>query len=203
MKVDVIHGSRRVPRDEAKALLVSVSENFRANQLRGRLERARHRNAHLPRERQSVAVAMLAVEDRLVRAFWTIARLPLTAAPQSARRWGLVYYHDDSDTMAGYADAAGGKWDSLAPRPALPSAKAIDDATAVLDWLLLCDDVPLRRVLVIGATSKRGDAGRKVNWIRVRAALPELSKVSRRTLQRRYEDALRCIVAGLTLARVA
>ena len=59
------------------------------------------------------------------------------------------------------------------------------------------------KILVVGATSKRGDAGRRINWLRLRAGLPELADMTIRTLQRRYQDALRAIVSELTIARLS
>lgn len=196
----VIEGGRELEGDDAKAASLSVSERFRAKQDVRRFERARRDN-HCP-ERQSVAIAMLAVEQRLVKAFWTIARQPAkNLGPALLGRCGLDYIPDRTD-LSGYADAAGGKWYSVAPRPPIPSGKEIDQANEALDWLLFVDE-GRRKLLVAGATSKRGDLGRQINWSRLRQGMPELAGLSTRTCQGRYREALRIIVNGLTLARLA
>lgn len=202
MRQVTIMGSRVLPEAEAAAIRAQVSERMRqraAELLRGRVSRL----PEVP-ERRSVAAAALAVEERLVKAFWTIARQPLGASsPIASGRCGIEYFHDRADVHARYSDAAGGKWDSIAPRPSLPSSKEIDAANSALDWLLLIDEEDLRRVLVIGATSKRGDAGRRINWIRLRPSLPGYAEVTVRTLQRRYQEALRIIVSELTVRKIA
>lgn len=205
MRMEVIHGSRVVPKAEQQALLIGVSDRIRQRQDQSRLQRRASRLGDLP-ERTSVAKAMLAVEERLVKAFWTIARQPIpvnATAPRAAVRCGVDYFHDQTDSLARYADAAGGKWDSVAPRPSLPSSRAIDEANQTLDWLLMVDDEQLRRLLVVGATSKRGDAGRRIGWERLRPSLPQYSGVTIRTLQRKYQEALRIIVTELTIARMS
>lgn len=188
-----------VASEHGKALALAAVEAMDARRVNGRISR-------LPSapDRQSVAYAMLMVEIRLVKAFWTIARQPLgSAVPMDARRNGVGYVHDRDDTHARYADAAGGKWETAAPRPSLPSSKEIDAANEALDWLLLIEDEGLRRLLVVGATSKRGDAGRRINWIRLRSGLTDYADMTVRTMQRRYQDALRTIVTEMTLARMS
>jgi hypothetical protein len=200
-KLVVVHGGRELPDELGKAASLSASARFRARQLERRMERSTRENAHP--ERQSVAIAMLAVEERLVKAFWTIARQPArNLGPVIAARCGLDYMNDRSDVDARYTDAAGGKWDSIAPRPPVPSGKEIDCANGALDWLLFVDE-PKRKILVAGATSKRGDTGRQINWPRLRQGMPELAGLSTRTCQGRYREALRIIVNELTLARLA
>lgn len=196
----VVHGGRELGSEEGKVLSLAASENFRARQDERRIERALR--SHAAPDRRSVAVAMLAVEARLVKAFWTIARQPArNLAPMNGGRCGVDYIPDRHD-LSGYADAAGGKWFSVAPRPAIPSGKEIDDANEALDWLLHVDE-GRRKILVAGATSKRGDLGRQISWIRLRSALPECGGLSTRTLQGRYREALRIIVSELTIARLA
>jgi hypothetical protein len=200
--MEVIENGKAVPKELQSAVLLDMSDRFRAKQLQRRLERTKRRHEGFP-ERQSVAIAILAVEEKIVSALWTIARQPLgKIAPLSAGRCGIDYIHDRSDIHSIYADAAGGKWHATAPKPSLPSAKEISLADRVQDWLLLVDDEGLRKILVYGATSKRGDAGRQVNWIRVKGAIRELEGYSLRTLNARYQEALRTIVNALTLARV-
>ena len=203
MKMEVLVNGRAVPKDQALAVLLATSERMRARSLQRRLERTVKRHENAP-ERQSVAIAMLAVEEHIVKALWTIARQPLgKIAPLAASRCGIEYFHDRMDIHSIYADAAGGKWDSIAPRPAVPSARDITQANRVQDWLLLIDDERLRRLLVVGATSKRGDAGRRINWERLRPSLAEYGGVTVRTIQRSYDEAIRIIVNELTFARVA
>lgn len=196
MRMEVIVNGRTVPKAEQSAVLLGATERFHARRLQRRLERTKERLAHSP-ERQSVAIAMLAVEERLVKAFWTIARLP--GAGSSLGRCGIPYVHEASDIHARYVDAAAGKWEAPPPRPSLPSAKDIDSANAALDWLLLIEDEGLRKLLVVGATSKRGDAGRQINWGRIRAGLRDLGEIPARSLNFRYQEALRIIVNELTI----
>jgi hypothetical protein len=197
MKREVLDRGKPIPKAEQEAVLIEWSRRFRNRQERAREQRQRGpRLAEAP-DRASVAKAMLAVEDRLVRAFWTIARLPGERLGGNGR-CGIDYAPDPGD-LTGYSDAAGGKWESVAPRPPIPSAKEIDDAKAALDWLLLIEDERLRRVLVAGATSKRGDARRGVPWPRLRRSLGSYTE---RHLRRKYQEALRTIVTELTLARL-
>lgn len=197
----VVEGGRQLSEKHGSELLLSVSERMRLNQSLRRIERAKRDNHPSP-ERSSVAVAMLAVEHRLVKAFWTIARQPTKSiAPILSGRCGIDYIPERSD-LSGYADAAGGKWHSIAPRPPVPSGREIDAATEALDWLLFVDE-GRRKLLVAGATSKRGDLGRQINWMRLRQGMPELAGLSTRACQGRYREALRIIVNELTLARFA
>jgi hypothetical protein len=197
----VVHCGKELSHEDGQTLSLSISQRFRARQLQRRMERSKLDNAASP-ERQSVAIAMLAVEERLVKAFWTIARQPAkNISPMRGVRCGLDYLPERGD-LNGYTDAAGGKWESIAPRPPIPSGKEIDAANEALDWLLFVDEAR-RKVLVVGATSKRGDAGRQINWPRIRDGMPELGGLSTRTCQGRYREALRIIVNELTLARLA
>jgi hypothetical protein len=59
------------------------------------------------------------------------------------------------------------------------------------------------KLLTTAAGTKRGDMEANIKWERVKRMLPRLVGLETRTLQRRYERALRIIVAELTLARVA
>lgn len=203
MRMEVIENGRAVAKADQAAVLIGATERFHARRLQNRLERTMKRHERSP-ERKSVAIAMLAVEERIVKALWTIARQPLgKVAPLAASRNGIEYFHDRSDIHSIYSDAAGGKWDSVAPRPALPGAKEITQANRVQDWLLLIDDEGMRKLLVVGATYKRGDAGRQINWNRIRDKMPELGGYAARTLKWKYQEALRIIVSELTLAKIA
>lgn len=203
MKIELFENGRAVPKERHSAVLIDASRRFEARYLQRRLERVKDRHRDSP-DRMSVAIAVLAVEEKIVTALWTIARQPLgKVAPLSLGRCGIDYVHDRSDVHSIYADAAGGKWDTVAPRPSLPSAKDITEADKVQDWLLLIDDERMRKILVIGATSKRGDAGRRIPWPRLRPSLPEYKEITVRTLQRKYDEALRIIVTELTIARMS
>jgi hypothetical protein len=196
-------GGKPLSQEEGKVIALEACRAIREKQEESRLSRRAARLPDAP-ERRSVAEAMLAVEIRLVKAFWTIARQPFgKGAPLLAARCGLEYFHDRDDTHARYADAPGGKWEALAPRPSLPSSKEIDDANQALDWLLLIDDELLRKLLVVGATNKRGDAGRNISWTRVRQAMPELGRYTTRRIKQKYREALRIVVDALTIARFA
>lgn len=211
MKMILVENGRTIPKAEAQAVLLEVSRTFRVRQAErlDRVEKRYQRNGCAP-ERASVSRAMIAVEDRLVRAFWTIARQPAQVGPKTSfdkdgdlrlGHSGLGYFPEPGD-LTGYQDAAGGRWDSVAPRPPIPGSKEIDQASAALDWLLFVDE-PRRRVLVAGATSKRGDSARQINWTRLKHGMPDLKDYSSRTLHGRYREALRIIVNELTLARLA
>ena len=67
-----------------------------------------------------------------------------------------------------------------------------------LEWLSV-KFLPIGRakLLTAAAATKRGDRARNVSWARVRMSMPELAGMTQRTLQRRYEDGLRAIVAVL------
>jgi len=200
MREITVIGERVLSVDEATAVRAEMTASFRLKQEQ-RLQSRVLRFPDAP-DRRSVAVAMLAVEIRLVKAFWTIARQPGQSS-SSLGQCGIAYIHDRSDVHARYADAAGGKWEAIAPRPSLPSSKEIDAANEALDWLLLIGDEGLRRLLVVGATSKRGDAGRRINWIRLRPSLPSFHGMTIRTIQRHYQQALRIIVTEMTIARMS
>jgi hypothetical protein len=200
MRMITIYGSRQLTGAEGLAVRLAASQAIAERQQR-KVERIVHRNRASP-ERLSVAKAIFAVEDRLVRAFWTIARQPAgTIKPVLSARCGIEYLAERGD-LNGYSDAAGGKWDSVAPRPPIPSGKDIDDAVQALDWLLFLDDAR-RKLLVAGATSKRGDVARQINWMRLRTGMPELAGLTTRTCQGRYRESLRIIVTELTLAHLA
>lgn len=204
LKLVTLVNGREVTGAEAERVRIEASYGVKAGLMIAetcRLERREARLAAAP-ERRSIARAMLAVEERLVKAFWTIAKQPMgRLAPYSTDRNGISYIHDRSDIHARYADAPGGKWDTIQPRPAVPGPDEIDEASKALDWLLLVDE-RRRRILVVGATSKRGDAGRNISWNRLRVHLPEFADCTTRTLQDRYRQALREIVTELTLARI-
>jgi hypothetical protein len=189
-----IHGERVLGAEEAAILRVEISRTFRARQQQ-RLESRVSRFARCP-ERLSVAKAMFAVEQRLVEALWTLARLPNDRGIGFAQRNGVGYLDERSDL---YANAvANGGWLTVPPKPAPPSAKAIDAMHEPMDWLAMLDRSQAK-LLTEGAMSRRGDMANPVRWSRIRKKL-ELEHLTVRTLQRRYEAALRIIVSELTIA---
>lgn len=143
-------------------------------------------------DRASVKRAMRAVEARLVEALWTLARLPEPGKGQGI--CGLRYVHDAADRFAN-AVANGGRWEDATPRPALPSARAIDRMEEPLGWLALLGR-DTGKLVAVAAGTKRGDVDRNVSWGRVRLALPDFGGLSVRTLQRRYEAALRSLIVS-------
>lgn len=189
LKLITVYGSKVLDDDEARALRLAKSASISA--------RPRHqtRLAQAP-ERRSMHRAMLAVEARIVDACWTLARLPMGKGNGWPPRNGIDYVHDDLDMWA-----AGIHWAAPRPKPAPPPAKSIDAMVEPLGWLQLCDRRDAR-VLAMGATSKRGDVFRYVNWGEVRERLPELKGYSRRSLQKFYTDGLRCIVIELSIKAV-
>lgn len=198
----VVHGDRELPKEEGNALLLDLSVRLAARQEQCRQAR---RIARLsgPNERVSVQRLMLAIEDRFVRGLWVL-ELALAAEGADAYtvRNGLGYVHDHDDPHARYTDAAAGKWNSVAPRPAVPSNKEIDAANEAKEWVRFLPPFHAR-ILSIGALTKRGDAGRKVNWERVRERLPEARGYSLRGLRNIYSSSLRTIAGELTLSELA
>lgn len=199
MRMITIHGSREIKGAEALAVRLAASRAFEQTSLRRRLERAEVRHRHSP-ERLSVEKAMLAVEEAFVKALWVLQRTEGGDGPIGYVSAGMDYSHDAVDVI-GQAIANGG-WQTPAPRPALPSSKEITAAERIQTWVLMLDPLPAR-VLTVGAMSKRGDAGNKINWNRVRARLPELERYTVRGLSGIYTSALRAIVAELTSAKMS
>jgi hypothetical protein len=179
------------------SVLIEASNRFIERAEQSRMARRLERTDRLPVERRSVARAMLLVELKFVKALWVLERaMSADGARGHAKRNGLDYMHDRLDQ---YAQAvANGGWFVPAARPALPSAKEIDEASKVQRWLEFLDPCDAR-LLTIGAMSKRGDAGRRINWMRVRESLPEIRNEPARTLKEGYTRALRHMVAELAL----
>lgn len=196
MRQVTVMGSRTLSPEEAAAVRMEVSRSFRQRQEQS-FERRVQRVAHCP-ERMSVAKAMFAVEQRLVEALWTLARLPNDRGVGFASRNGVGYLEERADL---YANAvANGGWLTVPPKPAPPSAKAIDAMHEPLDWLRFLDR-PIAKLLSEGAMSRCGDMANPVRWSRIRKKMG-LEHLTVRTLQRRYEGALRDIVAALTERRM-
>jgi hypothetical protein len=198
MRIQYEFNGKPVPRDQGKALAVAASLSMR-ERAEARLNRRVKRLNGCP-ERMSIAKAMFAVEQRIVEALWTLARLPNDRGIGFASRNGVGYLDERADLYAN-AVAAGG-WLTTAPKPAPPSAKAIDAMYEPLDWLRHLDRKQAK-LLTAGATYRRGDIARPISWARIRAKVPEYAALPVRTLQRRYEQALRDVVSHLTLARIA
>jgi hypothetical protein len=167
---------------------------MRANHA-GRLASRVARIDTLPAHRRSVERAALAVETQFVKGLWVLQLAVNSDGHRPSGRCGLAYMQEAVDRIGQAIDKGG--WDMPPPRPAIPSSKEIDAATETQKWLD-CLEPTEARVLTVGALSKRGDAGRKVNWMRVRPRLPELGDLSVRSLQAIYARALRNIVAELT-----
>jgi hypothetical protein len=206
VRIEVVQGDRLLPKDEAAAVLAAINLRFAAKQEeRSRLQRRLDR-VQGPAEHTSISRAMILVEARLAKAFWTIAQQTSGTAlrPTESSQHGIGYLHDHVDNYARYADAPSGDWKSAMPTPTrpIPSNREIDAATEAQSWLLFVDEDD-RKLLVVGATSKRGDAGRNVNWKRIKEGRPELKDIPVRTLQARYQNALRSIVLALALAQAA
>lgn len=190
MRMVTIVGSKTYTGAEATALRVDVSRRM-ASRHEAKLARRTERLAHCP-ERLSVAKAMFAVEQRIVEALWTLARLPNDRGIGFASRNGVGYLDERADLYAN-AVAAGG-WLTVPPRPSPPSARAIDTMHEPLEWLRLLEREQAK-LLSEGATYRRGDMANNINWNRLKARFPQYAGLTIRTVQRRYEQALRDLVA--------
>lgn len=196
-KLVVIHGGKELSSDEGNALLLEWSNRFAEN--RSRMAPRYARIERLPVHRRSVERAMLVVEEAFVKAMWVLQCTEGGDGPIGYVSGGIGYSHDQLDR---YVQAlANGGWQTPAPRPAIPSAKEITAAENAHLWVRFLDPAQAR-VLTVGAMSKRGDAGRKVAWMRVRPRLPEFKHHTVRHLQGIYTGALREIVARLTADQV-
>jgi hypothetical protein len=189
MRFEVVHGSRVMKGEEAKAFLVDVGRRMN-ERAEARLNRRVRRLGGCP-ERMSVAKAMFAVEQRLVEALWTLARLPNDRGIGFAQRNGVGYFHDYADKVE-QAKAAG--WLTTPPKPSPPDARAIDAMSEPLEWLRLLERGNAK-LLSEGAMSRRGDMANPVRWSKIRKSL-EMEHLTIRTLQRRYEQALRDLIAS-------
>ncbi len=195
----VVHRGRELSSEHGNALLLDLGRRLDARRLHSRLERLEKRHGGTP-ERLSVEKAMLAVEERVVRAYWVLARLPNDKGIGFARRNGIDYMVEREDRFAN-AVAAGGKWDQPQPRPSVPSGREIDAMQEPFEWLRWLDESEAR-ILAAGAMWKRGDAGRNVNWIRARLGNRSIANFTNEQLKQKYRQALRNIVAELTTRRL-
>lgn len=196
MRMVAVSGSQTFTGEQAKVVSLAASRSFRERQAE-RLDRRVRRLSGCP-ERVSVAKAMFAVEQRIVEALWTLARLPNDRGIGFATRNGIGYLDERGDLYAN-AVAAGG-WLTVPPKPSPPSAKAIDAMHEPLEWLRQLDRSQAK-LLSEGAMSRRGDMANPVRWSRIRKKL-DMEGFTIRTLQRRYEQGLRDIVAHLTHSKI-
>lgn len=198
MRMMVVVNGREMSREQGEAVLLDLTQRLDARRLQARLHRLEKRHGRAP-ERMSVEKAMLAVEERIVRAYWVLARLPNDKGIGYARRNGVDYMQEREERFAN-AVAAGGKWDQPSPRPAVPSGKEIDAMQEPFEWLRWLDESEVR-ILAAGAIWKRGDAGRNVNWNRAKASNRSIANFTNEQLKQKYRSALRNIVAELTTRR--
>jgi hypothetical protein len=194
-----IMGQRVLGAEEAAAVRLELSNQFRARQEREELVQALARR---PRRDESASVrfAMRCVEQRIVKGLWT---LEISLPPEGRVGWkarmGIDYMMNREDKWA--AAVAGGGWLSTQPSPAPPSTEEIDAALEAKKWIE-CLPEQQARLLATAALSKRGDRERRVNWPSVMERLKIRDDTPLRTLRDRYDQALRYIVAELTLTRV-
>lgn len=196
-----VHGARILEGDEAAAVRMEASDRFRSRQVQRRFERQAIRERST-QDRPAVALRMLEVESRIVEALWTESRLPAPMGNAGATRHGIRYLDERSDL---YANAVqNGGWLTVPPSPAPPSAREIDDAdpeSGPLSWLRFLDREDAKLVTV-AAGQKRGDVARNVSWRRVKQSLPRLVGLEPATLSRRYNAAIRQIVAMLDARKI-
>lgn len=194
---------RELTGEEAARIRLEASYGVAAAALLERLEMDAGRPVDAP-DAEWLRRIMRAVEARIVEAIWTLIRLPTSRGPGWAQRHGVDYLVEFSEAY-GNAVANDGKWEAPPLHPPLPSAKAIDAMWEPLEWLRSRDaggflDMERCRLLWAAAATKRGEIDRNVAWRVVVELVPDLRVLAVRTLQRRYEDGLRAIVAEL-LAR--
>jgi hypothetical protein len=196
MQMQVVHGSRIVPKAEHQALLMAVSERRRAKFEREQQMRALARRPKSGEDSTEMKIAIRSVELRIVRGLFVLEiSLPPEGVP-SARQHGLEYMVEREDHYLA------GRWLHTAPRPAVPSPKEISAAEAAVRWIDALPEEEDRRFLRAAAQSKKGERGRGVAWERVISRLPHLAQTSPRTLQERYQRCLRLIVADHMLRQM-
>lgn len=190
----VEQGRQVLSGEEAAAIRLEMSQRFRHQQ--------EHRQqvmalARRPRrgEADSVRFAMRAIEQRIVRGLWVLEVSLPTDGPKPAAKHGIEYMREREDHFAA------GEWQYGPARPPIPSNREIETAKEAVRWIDCLDEMQAR-LLRVAAQTKRGDRERSVNWGRVLQRLPELKGLELRTLQDRYDRALRWIVAELTILRL-
>jgi hypothetical protein len=196
-ETEVHHGQRVLPPEEGKLLLLAKSEKMRLKRERDDLVRAMARRP-VAGDTASVRFAMRCIEQRIVKGLWVQEITTDSDGPRAAKRHGIGYMPEDVDQWS-QAVAKGG-WVAPPPAPPVPSPKEVTAAQEAIGWIDWLDEGQAR-LLRTAAITKRGDRERRVNWewVKGRLSLPE--KTPYRTLQDRYDRALRLIVAELTIAR--
>ena len=190
-----MHGSRIVEGEEAISVRLEASRSIVARH-NSRMDYRYDRVETLPLHRRSVERAMLGIEEKLVKALWVIERSTSSDKPRGYDGRNGFDYMPEAIDLYGEAVAKGG-YETPPARPALPESKEITEARQTQRLLELLDDPREARVLTVGAMSKRGDPGRRVNWSRVKERLPELKGFTDRHLRGIYSAALRSMVAEL------
>lgn len=186
-----IHGSRVLPPEEAAAIRLSASRNIVRHNERARAVRYSGRRESV--ERPSVQKAMDWVERKVVDAIWTLQRLPADRYGRPKARHGIDYILERAERYANAIEHGG--WDAQPPAPSPPDSRAIDEMHTPLDWFKLLPNDEAK-ILWAGASWKRGDAERRVSWIRVRDTLPDgFQRYSSAALRGKYKTALRTLAA--------
>lgn len=192
LRMEVIHGGKIVPKDQASALMISVSERMRARESKYQAERQEQydlRRASRTEDLSTMARLVVSVEARIVEAVWTERRLPGGGA---GGRCGISYLHEPSEIFANAV--ASGDWHK--PHPGSPPPKAIDRMHEPLSWLAWLPR-DLAAIVRAAADSKEGNPQANVAWGLVRRQVVAAEDLPVRTLQRRYELGLRTIAVRL------
>lgn len=200
-KIEYRVNDKPISAEQGKPLVLAWSQRHRDQQEREAQVRALARRP-VRGEADSVRFAMRCIEQRIVRGLWVLELSQEPDGPREQRRHGMQYMRDHGDVDWRYEDAPGGKWDAPAPRPALPSNEEIDAAKEAQGWIRWLDDEQAR-FFTLAAMSKRGDRSRRINWERVFGRMKHLRDTKMRTLQDRYDQALRRIVAEMTVDRMS
>jgi hypothetical protein len=194
MRLEVIHGSRVVPKDEQQAILVRISQRMRANREREEQVRALARRPS-PDDSADMLFLTKVIEQHIVRGLWVIELSQALDGPRPAKRHGLEHLREREDHFAA------GQWIREASSPALPSSREIDAAERAKSWLRYLDEGQAK-LLNVAALTKRGEWNSGVKWDAVKEKLIHLRGVHHSTLKDRYQRALRTIAAELTIQRL-
>lgn len=195
MQYEQAFSGKPIPKEEGQAISLAWSRASREKQEREAQVRALARR---PRrgEADSVRFAIRAIEYRIVRGLWVLEISLPSDGPLDSRRNGLEYMREREDHFAA------GEWQYGPARPPVPSNKEIEVAKEAVRWID-CLEPTQARLVRVAAQTKRGDRERGVNWDRVLERVPELKGLEQRTLQDRYDRALRWILAELTVDKMA
>lgn len=190
----VVHGGKELGAEEGAMLTLSASARMRARQLQRRLERSQKDNPSP--ERQSVAIAMLAVEERLVKAFSVLGRSTPNPGPRHQAQHGVAYMMESVDKWA--EAVAGSGWLSQEPPDPPATPNEVDASDEALEWLAFLDR-ETANIVSAGARSKRGDVRRRISWIRVKQQNAEFAKYTADRLKKMYDGGLRQIAGRVRL----